>query len=72
MKINYQLFVMMNINTLRLMEFSNSMIFAFSDAFDFVFLDIASTGAEEQLLQQLLRSKIVSKTLTAWWTPVSI
>jgi len=47
-------------------------IFAFSDAFDFVCLDMALTGAEEQLLQQLLRSKIVSKTLTTWWTPVSV
>jgi len=34
-------------------------LFAFSDAFDFVFLDMFTTGGEEQLLQQLLKSKIV-------------
>jgi len=34
-------------------------LFAFSDAFDFVFLDTATTSGEEQNLQCLLKNKIV-------------
>jgi len=34
-------------------------LFSFSDAFDVVFLDMVTTGIEEQNLQQLLKNKIV-------------